>query len=58
MVIAQNLPVDILADVVNLEICEIAGLESCDNDVLQVRAIVNGRICLILYAMLYMRAPA
>lgn len=37
-------PVDILPDVVNLDICETVGLDSCLNEVLQVRVIVNGRI--------------
>jgi hypothetical protein len=43
----RSLPVDILADVVNLEICEIVGFDSCLIDVLQVRASVNERICVI-----------
>ena len=37
-------PVDILPDVVNLDICETVGFDSCLNEVLQVRVIVNGRI--------------
>lgn len=40
----DSLPVDILADVVNLDICEIVGFESCLNEVLQVRVNVKGRI--------------
>lgn len=39
---------DILADVVNLEICETVGLDSCLNEVLQFRAMMNGRICAVL----------
>ena len=45
---AKGLPVDILADVVNLETCETVGFDSWLNDLLQIRVIVNERICLIL----------
>lgn len=45
-----NLPVDILADVVNLEICDTVGFDSDLSDVLYVRATENGRICSILEA--------
>lgn len=40
-----GLPVDILADVVNLDIWETVGFDSCLSDVLQVRVIVKERIC-------------
>lgn len=41
-----SLPVDILIDVVNLEICETVGFDSCLIDVLQDSVSMNGRICL------------
>lgn len=42
-----NLPVDILADVANLDSCEMVGCDNFLSDVLQDRASVNGRIDLI-----------
>lgn len=36
-----SLPVDILAELVNLEICETVGFDGCLIEVLQIRASVN-----------------
>ena len=53
-----GLPVDILADVVNLDIWETVGFDSCLSDVLQVRVIVKERICSNSRIYLRLRAIA